>query len=87
MTPTYLQHCFPPNPNPYELATTKEESLHFILSDNGNYDFDVKIGHCGLVEFVKAMIDCGCSGCIFCFRIKDKEEDTFYINFYFTIFL
>ena len=27
------------NPNPYELSTTKEGGLYFILSDGGNYDF------------------------------------------------
>ena len=27
------------------------EGMHFILSDN-NYDFDVKVGHCGFVGFV-----------------------------------
>ena len=75
------------NPNmQYELTTTKEEGTHFILSDNNNYDFNVKIGHYGLVGFVKTVIDCGCLRCVFCFRIKEKEEDTFYINFYFTIF-
>ena len=76
------------NPNmQYELTTTKEEGTHFILSDNNNYDFNVKIGCYGLVGFVKTVIDCGCLRCVFCFRIKEKEEDTFYINFYFTIFL
>ena len=70
------------NPNPYELAITKEANLHFILSDNDNYNFDVKDKCCGFVDFVNDVIDCGCLGCIFCFRIKVKEKDTFYINFY-----
>ena len=70
------------NPNPYELATTNEANLHFILSDNDNYNFDVKDKHCEFVGFVNDVIDCGCLGCIFCFRIKVKEKDTFYINFY-----
>ena len=70
------------NPNPYELAITKEANLHFILSDNDNYNFDVKDKCCGFVGFVNDVIDCGCLGCIFCFRIKVKEKDTFYINFY-----
>ena len=61
--------------------------MHFILSDNGNYDFDVKVKRCRFVGFVKDVIDCGCLGCVFCFRIKEKERDTFYINFYSTIFL
>ena len=29
----------------------RKEGLHFILSDNGDYDFDVKVGHCGFVGF------------------------------------
>ena len=61
--------------------------MHFILSDNGNYDFDIKVKRCRFVGFVKDVIDCGCLGCVFCFRIKKKERDTFYINFYSTIFL
>jgi len=70
------------NPNSYELATTNEANLHFILSYNDNYNFDVKDKRCGFVSFVNDVIDCGCLGCIFCFRIKAKEKDTFYINFY-----
>ena len=61
--------------------------LHFILNYNNNYDFDVKVGHCGFVSFVNDVIDCGCLGYIFCFRIKEKENDTFYINFYSILFL
>ena len=30
----------------------KEEDLHFLLSDNGNYDFDVKIIKCNLNYFL-----------------------------------
>ena len=29
------------NSNSYELAKAKEGGIHFILSNNGNYDFDV----------------------------------------------
>ena len=61
--------------------------LHFILNYNNNYDFDVKVGRCGFVSFVNDVIDCGCLGYIFCFRIKEKENDTFYINFYSILFL
>ena len=75
------------NPNLYELATTKEGGLHFILSDSGNYNFDVKAECCGLVDFVKAVIDCGYLRCEFYFRIKEKEKDKFYINFHSTIFI
>ena len=59
--------------------------LHFILSDCGN--FDIKVKRCKFVGFVKDVTDCGCLRCIFCFRIKDKEKEEFYINFYSTIFL
>ena len=63
--------------------------MHFILSDSGDYDFDVKVGRCGFVGFVNEVIDCGCLGCVFCFKIKEKEKEkgAFYINFYSLIFL
>ena len=38
----------------------KKGGLHFILSDNDNYDFDVKVGRCGFVGFVNDVIDCVC---------------------------
>ena len=76
----------PSNLKTYELATTKEGCLHFILSDSGNYNFDVKVNRCELVSFVKDVVDCRCLKCVFCFRIKEKEKDTFYINFYSIIF-
>ena len=41
----------------------------------------------GLMVFVKAEIDCGCLRCVFCFRNKEKERETFCNNFYSTIFL
>ena len=70
----------------YELATTKEGGgLHFILSDNNNYNFEVKVEYCGFVNFVNDVIDCECLRCVFCLRIKEKKKDTFYINFYFII--
>ena len=31
--------------------------LHFILNDNGNYDFDVKVERCGFVGFVNDVIN------------------------------
>ena len=65
----------------------RKGSLHFILSGNNNYDFYVNAGRCGFVDFVNDVIDCGCLACVFCFRIKEKERDTFYINFYSIIFL
>ena len=64
-----------------------KEGLNFILSDNGNYNFNVKGGSCEFVGFVNDVINCGCLGCVFCFRIKEKEKDTFYINFYSIIFV
>ena len=42
------------------MATTREGGLHFILSDNSNYDFDIEVKCCGLVSFLKVVIDCGC---------------------------
>ena len=51
----------------YELVTTKEGDLHFILSDNDNYDFDVKVKCCEFVSFVNDVNDCECLGCVFCF--------------------
>ena len=65
----------------------RKGDMHFILSDNDNYDFDVKVKHCKFIGFVKDVIDFKCLGCVFVFRIKEKEKDTFYIDFNFTIFL
>ena len=51
-------------PNLYELATTKEWDLHFILSGKDNYDFNVQVQSYEFVPFVKAMIDDReCLGC------------------------
>ena len=84
----------PSNTNMHELATTREEGLHFILSDSENYNFDIKFECYGLMSFLKAVIDCGClrfwcgkAKSVFCFWIKEKEKDKFYIDFYCTIFL
>ena len=74
------------NPNLYKLATTKG-GLSFILSDNNNYNLDVKVEYCRFVGFVNEMIDYECLEYVFCFKIEEKEKDTFYINFYFIIFL
>ena len=65
----------------------RKGGLHFILSDNSNYNFDVKVERCEFVGFVNDVIDYGCLGYIFFFRIKEKETNTFYINFYSIIFL
>ena len=65
----------------------READMHFILRDNDNYNFDVKVKCCRFVSFVKDVIDCECLRCVFCFIIKEKEKITFYINFYFTIFM
>ena len=65
----------------------KKETLHFILGVNGNYDFHIKVGLCKFVGFVNDVINCGCLGYVFCFRIKEKEKDTFYIKFNSIIFL
>ena len=55
--------------------------MYFILSDNGNYDFDVKVRRCGLVGFVKNVIDNVCLSCVFCFKIKGKRKTHFISNF------
>ena len=65
----------------------KKGGLHFILSDKGNYDFDVKVEYCRFVGFINDMVDYGCLGCVFCFRIKEKKKYTLYIKFYSIIFL
>ena len=56
----------------------RKEVLHFIFRDNGNYDFDIKVGLCGFVSFVNNIIDYGCLGYVFCFGIKEKEKDILY---------
>ena len=83
LTLTLLFHLILTN---MSLLQRRKGCLHFILSDNGNYDFDVKLGSCELMGFVKDVIDCGCLRFIYFFRIKEKEKYSFYINFYFTIF-
>ena len=73
--------------------------MHFILSDNGNYDLDIKIGHYGFVDFINDVIHFGCLEYIICFRIKGKKKkkthsiSNFFIqcsskvfHFYFSIF-
>ena len=65
----------------------RKEGLHLLLSDNGDYDFDIKVGRCEFMGFVNDVIDCGCLWYVFCFRIKEKENDTFYINFYSITFI
>ena len=52
-----------------------------------NYYFDVKVGHCEFMSFVNDVNDYGYLGCLFYFRIKEKEKDIFYINFYFVMSL
>ena len=73
------------NPNPYELDTTKEGDLYFILSDNGNHNIYVKVRHCRFVDFVNDVIDCGCLRCIFCFRIKERERYILYQLLFYNI--
>ena len=84
---TLLFHLILPCLSWLQLRKEGFHFLHFILSDNGDYDFDVKVGCCEFVGFIYDVINCGCLRCVFCFRIKDKEKDIFYINFYFIIFL
>ena len=63
------------------MVTTREGGLYFILSDSGNYDFDVEVECCGLVGFLKAVIECGCLGCwygkaisIFVLELRRKRK-------------
>ena len=72
---------------PMSWLQPRKGDLHFILSENSNYDFNVRVERCRFVGFINDVIDCKCSGCIFRFKIKGKEKDTFYINFYFIMFL
>ena len=57
----------------YELTTIKEKNLHFILTDSDNYDFEIKIYCCGLVSFVKAVIDCGVWNVYFVLELRRKN--------------
>ena len=45
----------------------RKGGLHFILSDNGNYDFDIKVRRCEFVGFINDLIDCRCLECVFFF--------------------
>ena len=81
---TFLFHLILPR---LSWLQPRKEGLNFILSDNSDYNFDVNVGCCGFVGFVNDVINRDCLGCVFYFRIKEKERDTFYINFYSIIFL
>ena len=84
LTLTLLFHLILPH---LSWLQPRNEGLHFILSDNNDYDFDVKVKRCGFVSFVNDTINRGCLGCVFCFRIKKKEKYTFYIKFYSIIYV
>ena len=56
----------------------RKSSLHFILSDNDNYDFDVNVRCCRYVDLVNDVIDYRCLRCVFCFRIKGKKRRILY---------
>ena len=62
------------NPNPYKLATTRKGGLHFLLSVNSNYYFDVKIKRGGFVGFVNDLINSGCLECVFFFIIELRKS-------------
>ena len=51
-----------------------KKGLHFILSDNCNYDFDVKFKHCRFVSFVSDVIDIGIWDVYFILRQKRKTH-------------
>ena len=52
----------------------KNGDLRFILSDNSNDDFDIKVERCGFEGFINNVIDHECLECVFCFRVKEKEK-------------
>ena len=52
----------------------RKGGLHFILNDNGNYDFDVKVEHCRFVSFVNDVIDCECLGYVFFLELRKKRK-------------
>ena len=52
----------------------KNGDLRFILSDNSNDDFDIKVERCGFEGFINNVIDRECLECVFCFRVKEKEK-------------
>ena len=52
----------------------RKGGLHFILNDNINHDFDVKIGHCKFVGFVYDVIDCGCLDMYFVLELRKKRK-------------
>ena len=61
--------------------------MHFILSDNDNYDFVLRLDVVNWWVFVKVVIDYEFLIYVFHFKIKEKEKDKFFIKFYSTIFL
>ena len=52
----------------------RKGGLHFILNDNINHNFDVKIGHCKFVGFVNDVIDCGCLDMYFVLELRKKRK-------------
>ena len=52
----------------------RKGGLHFILNDNVNHDFDVKIEHCKFVGFVNDVIDCGCLDMYFVLELRKKRK-------------
>ena len=78
----------------------KKGGLHFILSYNDNYYFDVKVFfffvekvmlRLDVVDlwvfftFVNNVIDCECLECVFCFKIKEKERQILYQLLFYNI--
>ena len=68
----------------------RKGGLPFILSDNDNYDYDVKFGRCGSVGFVNEVIDYECLGCIYIYiflELKRKKKTHFISTFMYYIIL
>ena len=53
---------------------SRKGGLHFILSDNGNYDFNIKVKHYEFMGFTNDVIDYGCLGCVFVLKLKRKRK-------------
>ena len=59
----------------------RKQALHFIMGDNDNYDFDVKVGCCGFVGFVNDVIDYGVWDVYFVLELRRKRKTHSISNF------
>ena len=61
-------------PNHMSWLQPSKGSLHFILTDNSNYDFDIKVELYEFVGFVNDVIDYGCLDVYFVLRLRRKRK-------------